>query len=172
VLVLVLFLYRKKIRHAWLNFKTRRCLDRLGQKQIANLQWPDGLGHYFTIDRLIMRRDGITVLNCNHYPGKIFCADTIDEWTQMVGQKSYRFKNPLHELDYQIKTIAASIPSVPVNGFLFFHHLAEFPKGHPDRVIYLDKIPAELARDRHSQVEASLDSAWSELVAAAQKRGF
>ena len=90
----------------------------------------------------------------------------------MIGQKSYRFKNPLHELDYQIKAISASIPNVPVNGFLFFHHLAAFPKGHPERVIYLENIPAELIRDKKKPVETSVDAAWSDLVTASQKQNY
>jgi len=164
ILVLLVFFLRKKIRLAWLNFKTRRCLNRLGHKQISNLKWPDGLGNFFSIDRLILRPDGITVLNCSQYPGKIFCADAIDEWTQMVGQKSYRFENPLRELDLQIKAISASIPNVPVDGFLFFHHLAEFPKGHPERVIYLENMPAELQKDNKTEVDASVDAAWNEIL--------
>lgn len=167
--VALLLLFRKKIRHGWRNLKTRRCLKRLGHKQILNLQWPDGLGHYFTINRLIMRPDGISLLVYHQYPGKIFCADSIDDWTQMVGQKSYRFKNPLYELDYQIKAIAADLPEVPVNGFLFFHHLAEFPKGHPERVIHLEKIPDELKRNRKAEVTVAVHTAWKKLATLSRK---
>jgi hypothetical protein len=170
-LILIIYLARTKNKSFWLNYKTRRCLNRLGIKQIANIKWPDGLGHSFAIDRLILRQDGITVLNDNQYSGKIFCADSIEEWTQMVGQKSYRFKNPLYELDLQIKAISACIPGVPVNGFLFFHHLAEFPKGHPDRVIHMEKIPAELTGDKTSNIDASVEAAWNALLAKANFAG-
>jgi hypothetical protein len=165
VIVVIAFLSRTKIKTFWLNYKTSRCLNRLGIEQASNIKWPDGLGQHFAIDRLILRKDGITVLNFNQYPGKIFCADAIDEWTQMVGQKSYRFKNPLHELDLQIRAISASMPGVPVDGFLFFDHLAEFPKGHPDRVIYPKKIPGVLVSDKKDKVEATVRAAWDELMA-------
>ena len=163
-IVLIVYLLRKKIRSAWLNYKTSRCLKRLGIDQASNIKWPDGLGHYFVIDRLILRKDGISVLNYNRYPGKIFCADAIDEWTQMVGQKSYRFKNPLLELDLQIKAISASVPDVTVDGFLFFDHLAEFPKGHPERVIHPKKIPGILISDKKDEADASVRAAWNELM--------
>jgi hypothetical protein len=165
VIVVIAYLSRKKIKIFWLNYKTSRCLNQLGIDQSSNIKWPDGLGHYFVIDRLILRKDGISVLNYNRYPGKIFCADAIDEWTQMVGQKSYRFKNPLHELDLQIKAISASVPDVPVNGFLFFDHLAEFPKGHPDRVIYPKKIPGVLVSDKKDEADAAVRAAWDKLMA-------
>lgn len=164
----VLYLYRRKIKHAWLNLKTRYCLNRLGVKQVSNIKCPDGLGHYFTVDRLILRNDGITLLVFKKYPGKIYCADHIDHWTQMLGLKSYRFKNPFYDLDCQIRAISACVPDVPVNGFLFFEHQAEFPKGHPDRVIQLKKIPEELKRINQQQVKESIMSAWKKLLTMAK----
>ena len=161
---IVIYLNRRKIRHSWLNLKTRYCLNHLGFKQISNFQCSDDLGHHFTIDRLILCHDGITLLVYTRYPGKIFCADKIDDWTQMLGKKSYRFKNPLYDLDCQIKAVSACVPNVPVNGFLFFDHLTEFPKGHPDRVIHLNNIPEELKHSKHDEVETSIMSAWKKLL--------
>ena len=168
LLVIILYLNRKKVKHHWLNLKTRYCLNRLGFKQITHLKCPDGLGHHFTIDRLILRHDGITLLVYKRFPGKIFCADKIDDWTQMMGQRSFRFKNPLYDLDYQIKAVSACIPNVPVNGYLFFDHLTEFPRGHPERIIYLKKIPEELKRSKHDKVEKTVMSAWKKLLLMAK----
>lgn len=167
-IAIVFYLNRRKIRHTWLNLKTRYCLNHLGLKQISSLQCPDGLGHHFTIDRLLLRHDGITLLVFKRYPGKIFCADHIDDWTQMLGKKSYRFKNPLYDLDCQIKAISACIPNVPVNGFLFFDYQAEFPKGHPDRIIHLKEIPEELKRSKQHEIETSVMSAWKKLLTMAR----
>lgn len=165
VLAIIIYLGHSRIKHTWLNFQTRSRLNSLGLKQISNIQCPDGLGHYFTIDRLVMRQDGISLLLFKQYPGVIYCADDIDEWTQMLAGKSYRFKNPLVDLDYQVKAISACIPDVEVNGYLLFDHGAEFPKGHPDRVIHLDKIPEALQRDKQHKVQASVESAWEKLCA-------
>ncbi len=161
---IILYLNRRKVKHHWLNLKTRYCLNRLGFKQITNLKCPDGLGHHFTIDRLILRHDGITLLVYKRYPGKIFCADKINDWTQMIGQRSFRFKNPLYDLDYQIKAVSACVPNVAVNGFLFFDHLTEFPIGHPERIIYLKNIPEELKRSKLHKVQKSVMSAWKKLL--------
>ena len=81
---------------------------------MSNFKFPDGLGNYFTVDRLILRQDGISLLVFKQYPGSIFCADGIDEWTQMLAGKSYRFQNPLIDLDFQIKAISSFVPDVPV----------------------------------------------------------
>ena len=163
VLAIALYLSRKAMKQGWLNIKNRYRLNHLGVKHLCDVQWPDGLGSYFTIDRLILRPDGITVLVYIKYPGKIFCADDIDEWTQMLGQQSYKFKNPLYDLDCLINAIKTYVPNVPVNGFLFFDHTAEFPKGHPDRVIHYKKIPETLQRNRKYKVEDGVMSAWKKL---------
>lgn len=169
VLVIVLFLSRNKIKQSWLNMKTRRCLNQLGLKQIANFRCPDGLGSYFIIDRLLMRHDGISLVMLKQYPGSIYCADNIDEWSQLLGGKSYYFKNPLVDLEYQVNIVSASIPGVPVNGFLFFDHQAYFPKGHPDRVIQLDSLPSSLKRDKKNKAQESVQSAWKKLRASMKK---
>lgn len=164
LIVVVIYLGRNKIKHAWSGFKINRHLNQLGIKQLADVQWPDGMDHYFSIDRLILRKDGISLLMYIRYPGKIFCADNIEEWTQMMGQKSYTFDNPFNELNYQINTLSESIPGIPVNGYVFFDHLSEFPKGRPDRVIHHKEIPEELKRNKEDSVQENIASAWEKLL--------
>jgi len=165
MLAAIIYLGHSTFNQVWLNIQTRSRLKSLGLKQISNFQCPDGLGNYFTIDRLVMRHDGISLLLFKQYPGVIYCADDIDEWTQMLAGKSYRFKNPLVDLDYQVKAVSACMPDVAVNGYLLFDHRAEFPKGHPDRVIHFDQIPEALKRNKQHKVQASVESAWEKLSA-------
>lgn len=169
VFAVAVFLARHKISSRWMNYKMSRQLKRLGQQQIANVQWPDGLGNAFTIDRLILRPDGISLLIYKRYPGRIFCAEKIEYWTQMLGKRSYRFKNPLDDLDFQVSVVSAYIPGVPVNGYLFFDHLTEFPKGHPERVIHFKNMPKELQDNGTRYVDATVMSAWKKLLQKAKK---
>ncbi len=162
-LALVVVLKRRTVRQSWLNIKTRFYLNRLGFKGISNFRCPDGLGDYFIIDRLLMRPDGISVIIFKQFSGVIFCADNIDEWSQILEGKSYKFKNPLIDLEHQVNAVSACIPGVPVNGYLFFDHQALFPKGHPERVIQLDTIPQSLKRDRHAATGTPIESAWEKL---------
>jgi hypothetical protein len=164
-LAILLYLARNDIKLAGLNIKTRYLLSRLGVKVISDFRFPDGLGSYFVVDRLVLRQDGISLLVFKQYPGSIFCAEDIDQWTQLLAGKSYRFKNPLIDLDYMVKAVSACVPNVPVNGFLFFDHQARFPKGHPDRVIRLDTIPQSLLRVKKTRAQASVVSAWEKLSA-------
>ncbi len=171
VLAIILFLGRNKIRYVWLNIKTRYHLNRLGIKQITNFRCPDGLGGYFIIDRLLMLPDGIGLVMFKQYPGSIFCADNIEEWSQILDGKSYHFKNPLVDLDYQVNAVSACIPGVPVNGFIFFDHQADFPKGHPERVIQLDTIPQSLLWEKNTEAQKSVVSAWDSLCSGNHPSG-
>ncbi|MCK4709444.1 MAG: hypothetical protein KAU21_12570, partial [Gammaproteobacteria bacterium] len=69
----IIYLNRNRIKQSWLSFRTRYCLNHLGLEQISNIQMPDGLDHHFSIDRLLLRHDGITLLVYKKYSGKIFC---------------------------------------------------------------------------------------------------
>jgi hypothetical protein len=161
-LLFLLFINRSSILAYWINLKTQRCLNHLGVDQITNIKCPDGLGHEFNIDRLILRQNGISILMYKKYHGKIFCADHINEWTQMLGQKSYAFKNPLFELDFQIKALQTCIPGIDIDGYLFFDHNTEFPKGHPQRVINPQHIPHNLDRPQHIEIDQSIMQAWND----------
>ncbi len=168
---LIIFLNRHKLRQAWKSMRMHYCLNHLGLDQIYDLYFDDGLGGQFRVDRLLLRHQGITLLVYKNYSGRIFCADHIDEWTQMLGQKSYPFRNPLFELNAQIKTLQARYPDISVNGYLFFDHSAEFPKGHPQQVIHTSHIPSELERNHRHQVKPEVMDVWRELqqCARAQK---
>jgi hypothetical protein len=165
-LFFILYINRSSLSTYLLNQKTQRCLNHLGLDQLTNVKCPDGLGHEFTIDRLILRRNGISILMYKKYPGKIYCAEHIDEWTQMLGQKSYAFKNPLFELHFQIKALQACIPGIDIDGYLFFDHNAEFPKGHPQQVIHPKYIPKNLDRSQHIEIDQNIIQAWNDFKSA------
>ena len=169
VFITALYLSRRSIKQLWSKIWSRYAVKHLGYKQIFKLKCSDGLGYHFIIDQLILRHDGITVLAHKQYQGKIYCADNIELWTQMLGQKSYRFDNPLYDLDCQIKAISACIPNIPVDGYLFFDHQAEFPKGRPERVIHAAVIPEALRRKGKPDVEADVMSAWKKLKLMAKQ---
>lgn len=164
-LILVFYLNRMRIVKSWLNFKTQYQLNRLGLEQLTNIQCPDGLGNHFNIDRLILRHDGISLLVVKKYPGKIFCADHIDDWTQMLGQKSYHFRNPLFELNYQVRAISENFSTDKVDGYLYFDHNAIFPRGHPDRVIHPRSIPESLKLSADEPVDPEIMSIWEQMKA-------
>ena len=151
------------LKRIWSGWKTNRGLRRAGIKQYRDFHCPDGVGGKYKIDRLILRPDGITVLMYMRYEGNIFCGENIDQWTQLLGGKSYSFANPLMMLDYQIAAVKALVPGNDVDGYLFFDHRAHFPKGKADRVIQLDNMPDSLLSNRGRRPDDKLMAAWKKL---------
>ena len=111
-----------------------------------------------------MLHDSILLLAFKPYSGNIYCADSIPEWTQLIGQKSYKFTNPLFELENQVAAIQSLMPDVPIRGALFFDHSAKFPKGHPDKVLNPDNVPEYMMRLRCPEPASKILESWESLL--------
>jgi hypothetical protein len=166
VLVIIMILIRnwRKLRHHWFEWSTRRCLNQIGIRQIKNFIYFDEIDGHFKIDRLVKLHDSILLIAFKPYSGNIYCADSIPEWTQVVGQKSFKFVNPLFELENQVTAMKNLIPNVPVRGVLFFDHCARFPKGHPEQVVNPDIIPDYFMRSLCPEPSTAIEKAWDMLI--------
>jgi hypothetical protein len=159
-ILLILYLNRKRLVIGFHEWRIQRCLNNIGTEQIRDLICPDGLEGHYNIDRLALTRDAILVITYKPYVGNIYCAERISEWTQMIGQKSFKFENPLFELDNQITALTLAFGSAPLQGHLFFSHSAVFPKGHPNAVLQPDNIPPHFMRDHGQAVKEDVRAAW------------
>ena len=164
LIVLLALLNWKNIRRTWLEWRTRRRLNQIGLKQRRNIVCPDGLDGEFILDRLIMLPNAILLLSAKRYPGNIYCAERISEWTQVIGQKSYKFENPLFDLENQLTALRHIIPNVRINGYLFFDHTARFPKGHPEILLHPDNIPEEFLQVNCAEPQQAILTAWESLT--------
>jgi hypothetical protein len=163
-LSIILITNWRKLRHQWLEWNTRRCLNAIGIKQMKDIVCSDGLDGKFKIDRLVMLHDSILLIAFKPYSGNIYCADGIPEWTQVVGQKSYKFNNPLFDLENQVTTIQGIVPNEPVRGALFFDHSAKFPKGHPQKVLNPGNIPEYYLRSTCPEPRGEILQSWETLL--------
>jgi len=164
-IVLILLVKRKRLQLLIGEWRIQRCLKRIGCEQIRNLICPDGLDGYYTIDRLALVQDAILVIAYKPYGGNIYCAERITEWTQVIGKKSFKFENPLFELENQLTALKLLAAGMPVHGFLFFNHSTAFPKGHPDAVLNPDNIPDRFLRANCEPVNPQVQAAWEQLKA-------
>jgi len=162
-LLLILYLNRGPLFVRYHEWSIQRCLNKIGVEQIRNLACPDGLEGHYSIDRLALTHDAILVIAYKPYVGNIYCAERIAEWTQVIGQKSFKFENPLFELENQITALTLAFGSIPLRGYLFFSHSAVFPKGHPESVLQPDSIPPHFMRDHQQVVKEEVQAAWDYL---------
>ena len=166
--LLLVALNWRRLASAWREWRIRRLLDQIGHEQIRDLRCPDGLDGHHLIERLALATDSILLIVYKRFSGKIYCAEQIDEWTQMVGRKSFKFPNPLFELDYQLTSLRLQSGSESLEGFIFFDAGASFPKGHPDQVWHPGNIPPSLLREHCPPPNAQIQAAWDRLKALHQ----
>jgi len=164
-IVLILLITRKRLQLHIGEWRIQRCLKRIGCDQIRNFICPDGLDGYYTIDRLALVQDAILLIAYKPYGGNIYCAERIAEWTQVIGKKSFKFENPLFELENQLTALKLLAGGMPVHGFLFFNHSAAFPKGHPQVVLNPDNIPDRYLGANCNPVNPQVQAAWEQLKA-------
>ena len=168
LLSLVLILSYASIRN-WLREQyLQRCVRRLGVAAIRNIVLPDGMDGRVLIENIVLTPTGIQILPIKRYCGIIFAADNIETWTQVVGKRSYKFSNPLHELDTYVMAVRNLLPGITVEGRILVTRDAEFPKGKPERVMPVSEVAAALAID-NSEIPLQLSKAWNTLMAAGLK---
>jgi hypothetical protein len=165
VVVLILLVNRKRLQISIGEWRIQRCLKKIGCDQIRNLVCPDGLDGYYTIDRLALVQDAILLIAYKPFGGNIYCAERISEWTQVIGQKSFKFENPLFELENQLTALKSLAGGIALDGFLFFNHSAVFPKGHPDAVLNPGNIPDRFLRANCEPASPQVQAAWEQLKA-------
>ena len=159
-LVVLLIVNRRRIQSWFREWRIQRCLNRIGSAQIRNLVCADGLEGYYKIDRLALTRDAILLISYKPFGGNIYCAERISEWTQVIGQKSFKFENPLFELENQITALRLLIGDAPLHGYLFFDNSALFPKGHPDSVLNPETIPPDFMAEHCENPNAKIQATW------------
>lgn len=162
-ILLILLINRHRVQTAYREWRMQRCLDRIGIEQIRDLVCADGLDGYYRIDRLALTPDAILLVAYKPYVGNIYCAERIAEWTQVIGRKSFKFVNPLFELENQITALTLALGSIPLRGCLLFSQSAVFPKGHPDSVLQPETIPPQYRRDPGKPINEQVQAAWEHL---------
>lgn len=168
LLILALILSYATLRN-WLKEQYMyRCVRRLGVAAIRNIALPDGVDGRVLIENIVLTPEGIYILPIKRYCGIIFAADNIETWTQVVGKRSYKFSNPLPELDAYVMAVRNLLPTVKVEGRILVTSDADFPKGKPNRITPVSKIAEILAIDK-GEVSSQLKDAWAKLKAAGLK---
>ena len=167
--LVVLLVNRKRLLVRFREWCIQRSLDQIGCEQIRDLVCSDGLEGHYNIDRLALVQDPILLISYKPYGGNIYCAERISEWTQVVGQKSFKFENPIFELENQLTALKLLTGAAPLKGYLFFNYSAEFPKGHPDMVLHPANLPDRFVNVDPGTVKTEIRTAW-ELAKAHQKQ--
>ena len=159
----ILLITQSSLPQKYRSWRINRLLNNIGREQIRHFSFPDGLGGQYVADRLALCEDQILIISYRPYRGKIYCAEKIDEWTQVVDRKSFKFENPLFEQNNQVASLSLLVKDVPIRGLVIYSPEVEFPKGMPDRVYVVDQMPLQYQRDRIGDIAIEVQSAWDKL---------
>ncbi|MDH5600879.1 MAG: NERD domain-containing protein [Gammaproteobacteria bacterium] len=164
LLVLVGMLLQK----AWIKeyisgWKLKHLLRNIGADSLHNVIIHDEMDGKIFIENLILMPDRILILGVKKYKGLIFAADNIDLWTQVIGNKSYKFDNPLRQLESDALTLNSKIENSKIQEKVLFIHGAEFPKGKPENVLEIMEVSAWRNTSAHTDIPGPLLADWKKL---------
>ncbi len=167
ILVLGLFLQIVWIKECIGEWKLNNLLKNIGAESLHNVSITDGMDGKIFIEHLILTPDNILLLAVKKFRGLIFAAEKIDLWTQVVGNKSYKFENPLHQLENDVIVLNAKIENTKVVGKVLFINGSDFPKGKPEDVITISDIKDWTKEYANLEIPEALLSDWNQLTALA-----
>lgn len=149
-------------------YKLNRLIKNLGRESLHNVVIPDGMDSKVYIEHLILTSEGILLLSVKRYRGTIFAADSIDYWTQVVGKKSYKFENPLHQLENDVLALSSYIKNTRLSSKVLFINGSSFPKGKPDSVISVQEVKAQAREYSAGEIPDHVRTDWQRLHELAQ----
>jgi len=171
LLILLLLFSKRKRKNSKLQ-QANRALNQIRKDEVATIVIPDGIGGLIQIERLILMEQGLLVIETYPISGHLFGADNIDQWTQIVDGRSYKFANPLRHVHNAKQALQMLVPKVPIYSRVVFTGEGDFPKGKPDDV----SVVATLEQDLQSimsapKVPAITEVAWQRVLRIARKNG-
>ncbi len=168
IILFTLLMHRKWFKDVRAERKLNNSLKKAGIESLHNVSIPDGMEGNIFIEHLILTAQGIYLVVVKRFRGVIFAAEKIDLWTQVVGNKSYKFENPLHQLEEDIPLLNALCKYSKVEPRVLFIPGSEFPKGKPEHIISVDELK-RWRSEKSTEPATSLLEDWNRLKSLAQK---
>lgn len=165
LVVLAILALSKPLRNLYDSFRVSRAIKRLGTASMSNVVISDGMDGHVFIEHLVLTPDKVLVVSVRRYSGAIFAAENMDMWAQVTDGGSYKFPNPLHEIETAMGAVRSHLPDAAVSGIILFGRDSTFPKGKPDGVMHISEIAKMPAPARDTPVAAPVKKAWDRLLA-------
>jgi hypothetical protein len=165
LILLSMFLQRTKIKEGIAEYRLNQLLKKIGLDSRHNLVIPDGIDGNIFVEHLILMPNEIFLLGVKKFKGFIFAAEQIDLWTQVVGNKSYKFENPLHLLESNVVWLNSKIEKSKIGKKVLFIKGCEFPKGKPENIVSIDDVKMWRRENLDTNVAVDVQKDWDSLVA-------
>jgi hypothetical protein len=164
VLLLAIVVLSKPLRNFFDQFRVRRAIKRLGTESMSNVVLTDGMDGHVFIEHLVLTPSKVLVVSVRRYAGAIFAAENMDMWAQVTDGGSYKFPNPLHEVETATAAVKSHLPDTAVSGIILFGRDSTFPKGKPDGVVHINEITKLPKPGRDAVISEPVRKAWNRLL--------
>lgn len=165
ILLLVILVLSKSLRNLFDRFRVSRAIRRLGTASMSNVVISDGMDGHVFIEHLVLTPNKVLVVSVRRYSGAIFAAQNMDMWAQVTDGGSYKFPNPLHEIETAMGAVKSHLPDAAVGGIILFGRESTFPKGKPDGVMHISEVAKIPVPARDTPVAEPVRKAWDRLLA-------
>lgn len=127
----------------------------------------DEVDGHIPIDYLCLTDIGIYVVDIKDFRGLLFGGDKTEQWTQVIGNRSYKFDNPLFQNKARVHAIKAMLDDdVPVLSCVIFTNAGTFPKDKPEGVYLQEKLAEDLIIKRTGDMPKNYQTVWDHLKSA------
>ncbi len=144
LMLIALYLLFPSIKRKICENNNNKVLKNLAKEQIKNVSIKISQDETVYIDHLLLLPTGILVLNVMKYNGIIFAGENVELWTQLLNKKSYKFPNPLRDLEVCESAVRGVLGDCNVFSHIVFESSCQFPKGKPDKISLLHELQDEL----------------------------
>ena len=166
IIVLGVLLQSFWIKEYICEWQLNHLLKNISSDSLHNITIPDGMDDKVFIEHLILMPKKIILLGVKKYRGLIFAADKIDLWTQVIGNKSYKFENPLRQLENDAVVLNSKVKNTKIEEKVLFIKGSEFPKGKPDNIVTISDIKEWKSTFSKEDISGVIRADWEELVNA------
>jgi len=171
VVILVAWLIGNKRKQSD-SYKMSLILQPYIQEEVKDFIIPDGIGGILEVEHLILVKQGFLLVKTYPMSGNLFGADEIDQWSQIVAGKSFKFANPLHHIEISRQALKVLAPKIPIFCRIVFTSDSVFPKGKPEEVSTLDTLAEDLkVITATTQMDDKVQRSWERVMRIARKDG-
>lgn len=132
----------------------------------------DGVDGYVHIENVLLRPEGLFVLDELEGTGRLIAGERLPEWTLVGKRRRFVFPNPLRRLADKLTAMRLIAGRVPVHGFIVLADGLKVPRAQPEQVVGLSELARRLP---HLPSDAALApataEAWSRIREAAASPG-
>lgn len=140
--------------------------------EIKEIIIPDGIGGLLEVEHIVLVDQGLLLIETYSISGNLFGAEHIDQWTQILDGRSYKFENPLRRLRTVRQALKLLAPNVPIFCKVVFNADSHFPKGKPEEVSILATMADDMKIVLDSPViKAKAEQDWLRCLQIARKNG-